>query len=230
MRALRPSAIMRAVLSSLPGPTARRRDRALLAAGRALAVEAMVVGSVGNVSVRAGADVRITPTALPYPRMRRADLVTVAADGRRLAGRHAPSRELPLHLAIYAARPDVAAIVHCHSPWAAAWSFLGEPLAPATEEIAYFGIGPVRTARRAATGSEALAAAAVDALGASLAALLGGHGTLAVGASVERALTVARAVEHQAHVAWLLRLAGPAPPGAPGLARAAGSARAAPCA
>lgn len=211
MRRVRASAMMRPVLPSLPGHTARRRDRALIAAGRALAAEGMVVGSVGNVSARAGAYVRITPTALPYARMRRADLVTVAADGRRVAGRHAPSRELPLHLAVYAARPDVSAIVHCHSPWATAWSFLDEPLAPATEEVAYFGIGPVRRASRAATGSAALAAAAVDALGASLGVLLAGHGTLAVGPSADAALTVARALEHHAQVAWLLRLDGRRP-------------------
>ena len=64
----------------------------------------------------------------------------------------------------------------------------------------------MRTASRAATGSAALAAAAVDALGASLGVLLAGHGTLAVGPSADAALTVARALEHHAQVAWLLRL------------------------
>ncbi|MCW3002879.1 MAG: class aldolase/adducin family protein [Conexibacter sp.] len=188
------------------GPSARRLDRSLLVAARALAAEGMVVGTVGNVSARTPAGVRITPTALAYDRMSRADLVTVGHDGRRVAGRRAPSRELPLHLAVYRARPEIGAVVHCHSPWATAWSFLDEALGPATEEITYYAIGPVRTSRPAAAGSADLATTAVEALGASGAALLGRHGTLAVGAGVEEAMNVARALEHQAHVAWLVRL------------------------
>jgi L-fuculose-phosphate aldolase len=182
-----------------------------LTAARALADEGMAIGSVGNISARADGAIRITPTALTYDRMSRADLVTVAPDGRTLRGRRAPSRELPLHLAVYEARPDVGAVVHCHSPWATAWSFIDEPLGPSTEEMTYYGIGPVRTSRPASAGSPALAAAAVEALGASLGALLGRHGTLAVGETVQQAMTVARALEHQAHVAWLVRLRAVAP-------------------
>lgn len=163
-----------------------------------------MVGSAGNVSARRGAAVRITPTSLPYDRMRRADLVTVDLERHLATGRHRPSRELPLHLAVYRQRPDVAAIVHCHSPHATAWSFLDRPLGPATEEIAYYRIGPIRVAEEAAAGSAELGDATVSALGASQAVLLRGHGTVAVGATLEAAAVVARAVEHQAHVAWLL--------------------------
>lgn len=183
----------------------RRRDREIVAAARGLHERGLVVGSVGNVSVRVAGGARITPSRLDYDQMAPRDLVTVAPGGRVLAGGRTPSRESALHLAVYAAHSQATAIVHTHSPHAAAWSFLGEPLQPATEELEYFGIGPVATARRAPPGSAELAAATVEGLGTSRAVLLGGHGLVSWGATLREAVTIAEAVEHQAQLAWLLR-------------------------
>lgn len=170
--------------------------------------QGLVVGSVGNVSAREPGGLRITPTRTHYDRLRRRDLVRVDLDGAVRGGalRRAPipSQELPLHLAVYRARPDAGAIVHTHSPHAAAWSFRGEPLAPRTEDMDYYDVGAVRCAQPAPAGSEGLAEAAVRALGSARAVLLGEHGVLALGATPEEALVVAQVVEHQAQVAWLL--------------------------
>jgi L-fuculose-phosphate aldolase len=187
----------------------------VVAGARTLTDAGLVVGTVGNVSARVGNRVRITPTRRAYDQLTTEDLVTTDLDGRLVAGRHGPSRELPLHLAAYRERDEIRAVVHTHSPFATAWSFLGSPLEPLTEEISYYGIGPVRTCALQDAGSDALAEAAVAALGRSKATLLGGHGVVAVGATVDEAVTVARAIEHQAHIAWLLRGAGapPAPEG-----------------
>jgi L-fuculose-phosphate aldolase len=103
--------------------------RRVIEAARRLGPEGLVVGAAGNVSLRCGAGILITPTRLAYESMASADLVLVSTAGERLAGALPPSRELPLHLAIYRARPDVGALVHTHSPCATAWSFLGKPLA-----------------------------------------------------------------------------------------------------
>ncbi len=144
--------------------------------------------------------------------MRRRDLVRVDADtGRPLSAAARPSRELPLHLAVYRARPDVAAVIHTHSPHATAWSFLDVPLQPALEDLDYYGIGSVRTAAPAPPGSDDLAHNVSRALGRSNAVLLGEHGVLAVGPTVDDALLTARVVEHHARIAWLLR--GAATPG-----------------
>lgn len=183
-----------------------RRDRAILAAGRSLIADGLVVGTVGNVSARHGDELRITPTRQPYETMRRRDLVRVdTRSGVPLASDARPSRELPLHLAVYCTRPDVAAVIHTHSPYATAWSFLDRALEPALEDLDYFGVGPVRTAAPAPPGSDALAANVSQALGGSNAVLLGRHGVLTTGTSVDDALVAARVVEHQARIAWLLR-------------------------
>ncbi len=190
----------------------RARERAVIAAGRALVSEGLVVGTVGNVSARHGDELRITPTRTSYETMRRRDLVRVnAASGRPLSAAATPSRELPLHLAVYRARPDVAAVVHTHSPHATAWSFLDRPLEPALEDLDYYGIGAIRTAAPAPPGSDELAHNVSRALGSSNAVLLGDHGVLTTGRSVDDALLTARVVEHHARIAWLVRGAA-APP------------------
>jgi L-fuculose-phosphate aldolase len=186
-----------------PGHLAARQH--LLDAAQALARERLVIGMTGNVSVRIGNVVLITPTRIPYARMGVEDMVSVSLEGERFAGRHPPSRELPLHLAVYRRRPRFAALVHTHSPYATAWSFLGEPLHPQTEDNEYYGIGPVLTAPPSPSGSSQLAAAAADLMSDSAAVLLGRHGLLAAAEGLDQALDVARVVEHQAQVAWILR-------------------------
>jgi hypothetical protein len=164
------------------------------AAAREMHRRGLVAGTAGNVSAREGDRVHITPSELPYPDMSEADVVTLGMDGAVLAGAREPSSERRVHLAVYAARPDVGAIAHTHSGYATAWSSLGEPLATA-----------VRTSRPAPAGSERIARAAVAALGDGPAALLARHGVLGVGRTPREALAACDAVERQARVAWLRR-------------------------
>jgi L-fuculose-phosphate aldolase len=185
--------------------TAARNE--VLAGARTMLREGLVVGMVGNLSRRVRDRILITPSRVPYLRMERDDLVLVDPDGAP-QGPGRPSIELALHLAVYRRRSEVGAVVHTHSPQATAWSFLGEPLLPVTEENRYYGIGPVRTSPPARSGSAELAAAAAETQGDSAAVLLGEHGVLATGPSVEAALDVARVVERQAEIAWILRRGG----------------------
>jgi L-fuculose-phosphate aldolase len=206
-------------------PARRPLDRRLLRAARALADRGLVTGSVGNVSARDGSLIRVTPTRIPHATLHAGDLVTVDLHGRVVRGRHEPTTELPLHLAVYRSDPRHCAVLHSHSVAATAWSFLGDPLCPATEEIGYYGIGPVATARDAPRGSPELADAAVAAMGRSRAVLLRGHGVVAAGDTIEHALAIAEAVEHQAAVCWLLRLDSRPAAGLPDVLEAIGARR-----
>jgi L-fuculose-phosphate aldolase len=178
-----------------------------VATARELLRLGLVAGSSGNVSAREGRLVHITPAGLPYPEMTADDVVTLDLAGAVVDGAREPSSERRVHLAVYAARPDAGALVHTHSVHATAWSFLGEALAPGTEELQHAVGGAVPTAPYHPTGSEAIAAAAVEALADRGAVLLGRHGVLALGESPARALRVAVAVERAAQMAWLLRSA-----------------------
>ncbi|HEY0279146.1 MAG TPA: class II aldolase/adducin family protein [Solirubrobacterales bacterium] len=200
-----PRQIPRLRLTETAAPHREARKDAVLRVAKAMSAEGLVVGSVGNVSCRCGEAIIVTPTRLPYSRMGVDDLVTVSASGETLDGKHRPSRELPLHLALYRRRPDIGAVVHTHSPHATAWSFLDSPLLPETEENHYYGIGPVRTTIVAAPGSADLATDAAERLGDSAAVLLGRHGVLAAAADPAAALEIAQVVERQAQIAWILR-------------------------
>jgi ribulose-5-phosphate 4-epimerase/fuculose-1-phosphate aldolase len=174
------------------------RRAEVVAAAREMHRLGLVAGTAGNVSAREGDLVHITPSALPYPEMTEDDLVTLDADGAVVAGEREPSSERRVHSAVYAARPDAGAIVHTHSGYATAWTFVGEPLvSPA--------LGSVRTAPYAASGSDAIAVAAVEAIEGRRAALLARHGVLGLARTPAAALATCAAVEHGARRAWLER-------------------------
>jgi L-fuculose-phosphate aldolase len=165
----------------------------------------LVSGTSGNASARDGDGVVITPAGLPYEQMTEDDLVAVDMDGEPVEGQGEPSSERRVHVAIYAARPDVGAVVHTHSVHATAWSFTGEPLDTGTEELAAAVGGEVLTARFAPTGTDEIATAAVEALGDRHAVLLARHGAVGVGETPAAALRTCVALERQAQIAWLLR-------------------------
>jgi L-fuculose-phosphate aldolase len=178
---------------------------AVVEAAREMLRLGLVTGTSGNVSARDGDSVLITPAALAYEEMSEEDIVELGGDGEAVEEDARPSSERRVHTEIYAARPDVAAIVHTHSVNATAWSFLDEPLDTGTEELETAVGGAVMTARYAPTGTDEIAAVAAEALGARGAVLLGRHGVIAVGESPAAALATAVVVERQAQIAWLLR-------------------------
>jgi L-fuculose-phosphate aldolase len=140
----------------------------------------LVVGTAGNVSVRVGDLVAVSPSGLRYPDLA-PELVGVHhLDGAAVDAPLAPSSELPLHLAIYAARPECGAVVHTHSPAATALSTLADEVPAVHYYVAMFG-GPVRVARYATYGTDELAANAVEALQDRTGCLLGSHGAVTVG-------------------------------------------------
>jgi L-fuculose-phosphate aldolase len=177
---------------------------AVVDAAREMLRLGLVSGTSGNVSARHGESILITPAGAPYEQMAEDDLVELGPDGG-VAESGAPSTEWRVHVAIYAARPDVGAIVHTHSVHATAWSFLDEPLDTGTEELEAAAGGTVLPAPYAPTGSEEIAAAAATALGDRNAVLLGRHGVVGVGATASAALATCVVVERQAQLAWLLQ-------------------------
>ena len=164
-------------------------------------------GTAGNVSARSGGLVAITPTGADYRRLDQASVPVVDLHGRPVAGGLAPSSELPLHLAVYRARPDVGAVVHTHSTFATTFAVLGEEL-PAVHYVLAHAGRRVRVAPYATYGTGELADACVAALAGDRAVLLANHGVVAVGDGLERALLAAEAVEEVAELCWRARCLG----------------------
>lgn len=160
--------------------------------------DGLVVGTSGNVSLRLGDVVLVTPSGVPYERLGPNELCAVDLAGRRLAGPLEPSSELPLHLAVYRATP-ARALVHTHALHATAVSTLVDEVPPVHYVLAALG-GPVRVAPYARYGSEELARAAVRALEGRHACLLRNHGTVVLGDDLDQAL------DRTAQLEWACRL------------------------
>jgi L-fuculose-phosphate aldolase len=185
--------------------TARSPRAELVRFARLLRERGLAIGTSGNVSARDGDRVLVTPANLDYEDLVEADLVVVDRSGRLLDGVRQPTSELPLHLAIYDARPDVAAIVHTHSPFATAFSVAGRTI-PAVHYVLATLVEPghdrVGIAAYATFGTPELARNVVEALGADHAVLIASHGALAVGPDLAAAFACAERVEELAALAW----------------------------
>ena len=159
------------------------------------ALAELTPGRTGNLSVRDGDRVAVTPTGVPYDSFDAADVPVVSLDGERRAGGMGPSSEVPMHPGIYGHdRPG--AIVHTHSPWATTMATLGRKLPPVHYMIAAVG-REVPLADYAPYGTEELAANVVAAMAeaGSDAAILANHGLVVTGPDVETAVENTRHVE-----------------------------------
>lgn len=116
----------------------------------------MTTTSGGNLSIRDGEDVWITPARLDKGSLRRTDIVCVQAGGK-VEGAHRASSELPFHQSIYAARPDLHAIVHAHPVALVAFSMIREVPNTRLFPQARFMCGEVGFAPYALPGSRLLA-------------------------------------------------------------------------
>ncbi len=170
--------------------------------------QGLVVGTWGNISLRLNnSNILITPSALNYEKMEASDLMLIDLEGKVIEGKHRPSSEMPLHLAIYKARKDVCAIVHTHSTYATALAVARVPLPPIVEDLMQAVGGGVEVAPYAHPGSNELAVNCTESLNDKNAVLLANHGVVGVGKSLEEAYNVCQVVEKAAHIFLLARTA-----------------------
>ena len=164
----------------------------------------MILGSSGNVSLRFGTGMIITPTG--------GGPEDAAADTMVLCGFDSPapgaSSEWALHAAVYRDAPGAGAIVHTHSDACTALSALREGLPAFHYMLAGFG-GAVRCAPYVTFGTAALARATADAMRDRSACLLANHGMVVHAAGVDRAVQAARTLEALARQYLMARAAGP---------------------
>ncbi|WP_282702070.1 class II aldolase/adducin family protein [Streptomyces sp. CC219B] len=170
----------------------------LVATARRTVSDGLVVGTSGNVSVRVGDTVLVTPSGVPYDRLAPEDVTGVDLAGRQVLGTLLPTSELPMHLAVYGAT-DARAVVHTHAVHATAVSTL-VPELPAIHYMTGALGGPVRVARYATYGTAELAENMLQALTDRTACLLQNHGTIAYGT------TLTQAYDRTAQLEWMCRV------------------------
>jgi L-fuculose-phosphate aldolase len=184
----------------MPELSSKSEREQVAAACRHLATAGLVHHTAGNVSVRAGERIAITPTGAELAALAPADVTLIDRAGGVVDGDLAPTSELDLHLAVYE-RYDAGAVVHTHAPVSTALSCVLDELPCVHYEMLMLG-GPVRVAPYETFATPALAAAAVAALDGRTAALLANHGTIAFGADLDAAIRATELLEWAATVYW----------------------------
>ena len=151
--------------------------------------EQLFAATSGNLSVydpKTGC-MAITPSALPYETMQEADIVILRLDGEVVGGQYAPSSEWRLHAAIYAAMPEVRAVVHTHSPFATAFAVDHAPIPAILAEMIPFLGGGVPVAPFQIPGTPEVGSSVVAALKNRTSCLMANHGVVAVGEDLKKA-------------------------------------------
>ncbi|NNE79050.1 MAG: class II aldolase [Silicimonas sp.] len=151
-------------------------------------------GTAGNVSLRDGEGILITPSALPYDRMEPDDIVWMGFD-ERVEGARRPSTEWRFHLDIMRKKPGVSAVVHAHPQAATTLAIMEKPIPPLHYMVAVAGGHDIRCAPYATFGTAELSTHALAALEDRHACLLAHHGMIATGATLDKALWLAGEVE-----------------------------------
>jgi L-fuculose-phosphate aldolase len=183
---------------------------AIVAAARELNATGLNQGTAGNISLRDGEAMLITPSGVPCQNMQPASIARMSLSDRSGAfdGPLPPSSEWRFHFDILQARPDVNAIVHTHSPYATTLSILRRDIPAVHYMIAAFGGSQIRCTEYAPFGTAELSELAVAALGSNNGVLLGNHGAIATGADLAKAMWRAVELENLAKFYYLAQLAG----------------------
>lgn len=172
----------------------------LVAYSRRLVDDGLCVGTAGNISIRDGEQLLITPSNVDAERLTGDDIAVVALDGTTIRAARRPSSELPLHRTVYEA-VDAGAVVHTHSPYATVLSTVVSELPAIHYTINDLG-GPVRVAAYATFGTSALGEHVRAALDGRTGAILANHGTVTYGATLAQAYDRAVLLEWLAALYW----------------------------
>jgi 3-dehydro-4-phosphotetronate decarboxylase len=176
---------------------------------RSLFERGLTPGSSGNISLRLeDGGWLVTPTNASLGFLDPARLSRLDSEGRLLSG-DKPTKEIPLHGAVYDSRPGVGAIVHLHSTHAVALSMLPEvdPADVLPPLTAYYLMRVGRTALLPyfRPGDPAVADAIRGLQGRYAGVLLANHGPVVAGASLEAAVFAMEELEETAKLHLLLR-------------------------
>jgi L-fuculose-phosphate aldolase len=170
----------------------------------------LIAGSEGNVSARLNPDVILATTAgVCKGDIDETHVVALSRrDMRPMEPNRIPSTEIRMHLALYAQRPDVAAIVHAHPPTATGFAVAGEDfMTPVLPELLYL-VGPVPLVPYGQPGTDELAERIAPFSRGHDAFLLANHGVTTVGKSLDEALHRMESLEQGAKIILAARQLG----------------------
>lgn len=179
---------------------------------RGLVARGLVVGTAGNVSVRDGDTIAVSPSGVDYASLTPELIGLHALDGTVVDAPLRPTSELALHVLLHTREGarDGEVVLHTHAAASTALSTVVDEV-PLTHYYAAFFGGAVRVAPYATFGTPELAAHVLGAMAGRTAALMANHGAVLVAPAVEGALDRAGYLEYVCDVALRALSTGVAP-------------------
>jgi L-fuculose-phosphate aldolase len=165
---------------------------------RRMQADELTVGTSGNLSVRSGDHIAITPSGAAYEDLTPESICVIDLDGKPVEDGLEPSSEVPMHTSVYA-HTAAQAVVHTHPLYASTLSAVVDELPPVHYMVALLG-GPVRVAPYATFGSAELAENSVRAMEGRFGAILQNHGATTYGDSLAKAYT------RSVYLEWVCRM------------------------
>ena len=165
----------------------------------------LAFGSTGNLSVRVGEQIWVTPTGRSLRNLKPGELACIDESGAAL-NENRPSKESPFHLAAYRnAGARAGAIVHLHSTYSVAISCLAHPDFPAITPYFQMRVAPLSVLPYFRPGSPELGEAVGEAAKEHNCMLLRNHGLICLGRTLDEAVDRAEELEETAKLLFLLR-------------------------
>jgi len=170
--------------------------QSIIDACREMAAQGINQGTSGNISVRTDEGMLLTPSGLPYDRMKPEDIVAMKWDGTWTASAgNVPSTEWRFHLDILKSKQEVGAVVHAHPIFCTIIAIMNRSIPAIHYMIAAAGGNDIPCAPYAQYGTAELSQAALNALRYRRACLLAHHGLIAIGPNLRKAMWLAMEVE-----------------------------------
>lgn len=165
-------------------------------------------GSSANMSFRHKDKIYITASGSCFGTMKKEDFTCISMDGTPLSEKK-PSKEWPLHLALFKKSPEIGAVIHTHSTYSVLWSFVPaeneSDCIPDHTPYLKMKLGTVGLIPYEKPGSEALFSAFRERAAASDGFLLKNHGPVVPGKTIMDAFFSLEELEESARIAWEIR-------------------------
>jgi L-fuculose-phosphate aldolase len=166
----------------------------------------LISGSAGNLSVRLdNNNILITGANSNLGDLTENDLVVIDLDGKTVSGTKKPSSEYRMHLHIYNQRPEIKACCHAHPPYITAFAVTGNKLPDAILPEIILTIGKIAHTDYAPPGTDAVPESLKPYAAHNNAFILGNHGGLTIGRTLDQAFNRMETVEHYARIIYIAR-------------------------
>lgn len=188
--------------------TERQLRLQIVEIGKQLYQNRFIAATDGNISVRLGNDILITPSGVSKGKLLADDLIITTMDGQIKRGKGKSSSEIKMHLEAYRVRKDINAVVHAHPPYATAFAACGLSLErPILPEL-ILSLKKVPLASYATPGTSALGSSISEIIKEHDGVLLENHGVMTVSNNLTSAYMSMERIEHAAQIIFLSKQLG----------------------